>query len=403
MHKEIQVLFLDDEESIIDGLQRLFMRESYGIFATTSPALAREALAKGNIKVVVSDYRMPEISGVKFLREVKELYPGVVKILFTGYTDFSAAEEAINVGEVYRFISKPWKTAELLSTIRQSIEHYDLVHEAKLRKEELENTNKQLKAMYELQKEFTSTVSHELRTPLASIKTAIDLVVRKMVGEISKEQEEVLGRAKRNVDRLRRLIDDILDLTKMESGKLQMNFIPNNINSVIKDVVESQRDVAASRGLYLNMELDENMMRVPFDSDRITQVMNNLLSNALKFTRQGGVTISTVNRTEDNHILVHVKDTGPGIAETNLRKVFEKFQQIESAEKNEEGGTGLGLAICRQIVGLHGGRIWVDSKLGEGAVFSFILPLRERRAGVSAVAPAVPMPAYKQEMNYEQR
>ena len=148
MSKEIQVLFIDDEESIIDGVQRLFAREPYAIFATTSPDKAREALAKEKIKVVVSDYRMPEISGVKFLREVKEKYPDMVKILFTGYTDFSAAEEAINVGEVYRFISKPWKTAELLSTIRQCIEHYDLVREAKTKTEELEINNKKLKNMY---------------------------------------------------------------------------------------------------------------------------------------------------------------------------------------------------------------------------------------------------------------
>src|SRR3989338_6089294 len=138
MPKEIQVLFLDDEESIIDGVQRLFMREPFGIFATIHVDKAREALAKEKIKVVVSDQRMPDISGVKFLREVKEKYPDVIRILFTGYTDFSAAEEAINLGEVYRFISKPWKTAELVSTIRQSIEHYDLVVSARAHKEELE-------------------------------------------------------------------------------------------------------------------------------------------------------------------------------------------------------------------------------------------------------------------------
>jgi len=380
MDKDIQVLFLDDEESIIDGVQRLFMRESYGVFATTSPALAREALAKEKIKVVVSDYRMPDISGVKFLREVKEQYPDKVKILFTGYTDFLAAEEAINVGEVYRFISKPWKTAELLSTIRQCIEHYDLVLEAKTHKEELELSNKKLKAMYEMQKEFTSTVSHELRTPLASIKTAIDLVLKKMVGTINADQEEVLGRAKNNVDRLKRLIDDILDLTKMESGKLQMNFTINDINGVIKEVVESQRDVAASRGLYLKTEFGEGLPLLPFDSDRIIQVLNNLLNNAIKFSKDGGVTITSANRAQGNHVMVCVKDTGKGIGQKDLSRVFEKFQQVESGGKNEEGGTGLGLAICRQIIERHGGKIWVESKEGEGTRVSFILPVQERRA-----------------------
>ena len=379
MSKNIQVLFLDDEESIIDGVQRLFAREPYAIFATTSPDKAREALAQGTIKVVVSDYRMPEISGVKFLREVKEKYPGIVKILFTGYTDFSAAEEAINVGEVYRFISKPWKTAELLSTIRQCIEHYDLILETKLKNEEIEIANKRLKAMYEIQKEFTSTVSHELRTPLASIKMGIDLVTKKMLGEINKEQEEVLGHVKSNVDRLKRLIDDILDLTKMESGKLQMNFLMNDLHAVIQEVVESQKDLAQSRGLYLKTEFDPKVPKIPFDSDRIIQVLNNLLNNAVKFTKQGGITIQTKDQSEENHIIVSIKDTGKGIAEADIAKLFQKFQQIESAQENEEGGTGLGLAICKEIVSRHGGKIWVESKPGEGTAFNFILPIQERR------------------------
>jgi len=220
MEKEIQVLFLDDEESILDGVQRLFNKESYRISVTTNFEEANEILSREKIKVVVSDQRMPQISGVKFLREVKEKYPDVIRVLFTGYTDFSAAEEAINLGEVYRFISKPWKTMELLSTIRQCIEHYDLVVAAKTHEEELEIANKRLKEMYEIQKEFTSTVSHELRTPLASIKMAIDLVSQETVGPINDEQKDVLGRAKQETDRLKRLIDDILDLTKIEAGKL---------------------------------------------------------------------------------------------------------------------------------------------------------------------------------------
>ena len=379
MPKEIQVLFLDDEESIIDGVKRLFIREPYEIFATTKVADARAALAKYKIKVVVSDYRMPDISGTQFLQEVKEHYPDTVKVLFTGYTDFSAAEEAINVGEVYRFISKPWKTTELLSTIRQCIEHYDLLLKARTKEEELELSNKKLKAMYEMQKEFTSTVSHELRTPLASIKTAVDLVIRKMVGEITPQQADVLQRAKNNVDRLKRLIDDILDLSKMESGKLDMNFMVNNINRVIQETVESQKDVAASRGLYVKLELDEHLPPVFFDSDRITQVLNNLLNNAIKFTKKGGITITSINKAESNHIIITVKDTGRGIAQSGMPKIFEKFQQIESAESNEEGGTGLGLAICRQIIERHGGKIWVESTEGEGTTFSFILPIQERR------------------------
>jgi len=373
--KEIQVLFIDDEESIIDGIQRLFMREPYGVFATTSLEQAKTALANEKIKVVVSDYRMPEISGVKFLRDVKEKYPDVVKILFTGYTDFSAAEEAINVGEVYRFISKPWKTAELISTIRQCIEHYDLITMAKRHEEEIEIANKKLKAMYEMQKEFTSTVSHELRTPLSSIKMAIDLISQETVGKINEEQKDILRRAKRETDRLKRLIDDILDLTKVEAGKLQMSFVAQDIHPVIEQVIESQQDVAKARGLYLRTDFDPKVPHIVFDSDRMVQILNNLISNAIKFTKQGGITVKTEDRSPEDHIQISVIDTGKGIAEEDIPKLFQKFQQLESAEENEEGGTGLGLAICKEIIGRHGGKIWVESKPGEGTSFNFILPL----------------------------
>jgi len=378
MSKEIQVLFLDDEESIIDGIQRLFMRETYGVFATTKVAEAREALKNHKIKVVVSDYRMPDISGTHFLREVKEDHPDTVKILFTGYTDFSAAEEAINVGEVYRFISKPWKTSELLSTIRQCIEHFDLVTSAKAYGEELQTANKKLKAMYEMQKEFTSTVSHELRTPLASIKMAIDLISQEIVGTINSEQKDILRRAKQETDRLKRLIDDILDLTKIEAGKLQMSFIMNDIHRVILQVTESQKDVAQNRGLF-KTEFDPNVPQVPFDSDRMVQVLNNLLGNAIKFTKQGGIIIKTEDKSQENHILISVIDSGKGISEKDQPRLFQKFQQIESAEGNEEGGTGLGLAISKEIITRHGGKIWVESKPGEGATFHIMLPIQERR------------------------
>ncbi len=245
--------------------------------------------------------------------------------------------------------------------------------------EEIESANKKLTMMYEMQKDFTSTVSHELRTPLASIKTAIDLVVKRMVGEINPEQDEVLGRAKSNVDRLKRLIDDILDLTKIESGKVKMTFMMNDLHQVIEEVVESQRDVVQSRGLYIKTELGAQMHKIPFDSDRIIQVLNNLLGNAIKFTKQGGIMIRTKDYPQENCIFVSIRDTGKGINEMDLLKLFQKFQQIESAHENEEGGTGLGLAICKEIILRHGGKIWAESKPGEGTAFNFLLPIQERR------------------------
>lgn len=127
MAKEIQVIFLDDEESILDGIQRLFIKEPYGIFTTADVEQARQAVRQWNVKVVVSDQRMPEVQGVNFLQEVKAYNSKIVRVLFSGYADFAAAKEAVNLGEVYQLISKPWKTVELLAAIRQAIEYYDRI------------------------------------------------------------------------------------------------------------------------------------------------------------------------------------------------------------------------------------------------------------------------------------
>lgn len=390
MTDDRQVLFLDDDRTTVEIIRRVFAREPYGILATTDIEQARQTLAREKTKVVVSDYLMPGIHGVEFLQEVKTRYPETVRILLTIVTDFSVIEEAINLGEIYRFVAKPWRTTELLATIRQAIHHYDLIAdnrrlfaETKSRKEELEIANRKLVDLYKMQKEFTSTVSHELRTPLASIKTAVDLVYKRMVGDINQEQEEVLGRANRNVDHLKRLVDDILDLTKMEAGKMQFDFEMNDINQVVQEVVAAQQDVAASRGLYVKTQLDMRIPQIPLDSERIIQVLNNLVNNAIKFTQKGGVTVTTRDKSADNHIIVSVSDTGKGIAEKDFPKLFQKFQQLESPSENEEGGTGLGLAICKEIILRHGGKMLMESAVGKGSTFSFILPVEERRFPLS--------------------
>ena len=137
--------------------------------------------------------------------------------------------------------------------------------------------------------------------------------------------------------------------------------------------------MAKIRGLYLKAELDKDLPQVPFDKGRIIQVLNNLVSNAIKFTGHGGVTIKTENHSANNHIIINVTDTGKGIAESDFPKLFQKFQQIESPENVEKGGTGLGLAICKEIVLRHGGKIAVESTVGKGTTFSFVLPIEERR------------------------
>jgi len=382
--KEINVLFLDDDQKVLNSITRMFADEPYGVAVASNSTEAMDIIAREKIKVVLSDQRMPDISGVEFLHRVKLQYPDIVRILFTAYANLSATEQAINISEVYRFINKPWHAHELIPAVVMALYHYDLVkenrrlfEETRSKNEELKTANSKMKVLYDIQKDFSSTISHELRTPLASIKAALDIVLSGSAGGVTDEQGNFLGKAKSNVDRLNRLINDILDLAHLESGKTTLKIKPGDINQTIQSVVETQEAVARDKGLYLKLSLDTQVPVFAFDQDKIIQVLNNLISNAIKFTPSGGITVSSVRCTNSNDIEVRVKDTGYGIKEEDMVKLFEKFQQLGEPHQRCVG-TGLGLAICKEITRQHGGKIKVESKAGQGSSFNFILPIVEK-------------------------
>ena len=235
---------------------------------------------------------------------------------------------------------------------------------------------KLIKAM-EIKSHFVSMVSHELRTPLAAIKEGVGIVLDRMSGDINEEQERFLGIAKANVDRLDRLMNEVLDFQKIGAGKLELESKEINMNSLAKEVKNMTEKIANDKGLELKLELDKRLPLVKFDKDRIIQVILNLVNNAIKFTEKGYVRIITSQG--DNFIKLAVEDTGPGIKKENLEKLFVEFSQIPITEKTKLDGTGLGLAICREIIRMHNGKIWAESTPGKGSVFSFILAIRERR------------------------
>ncbi len=247
--------------------------------------------------------------------------------------------------------------------------------------EQLQIANRKLKTLYEIQKKFSSTLSHELRTPMASIKTAIDIVLSGTAGTSTAEQKNFLGMAKDNIDRLNRLINDILDLAHMESDKMLLDLQIKDINQIIQSVVEMQQNVVNRKGLYLKAQLDPTIPSIALDADRLTQVLNNLINNAIKFTETGGITVESHCFAGANHIKVCVRDTGCGIESEDISKLFQRFQQLGEPAHRKVGGTGLGLAICKEIIRLHGGKIEVESQWGKGSCFYFLLPLEERRMG----------------------
>ena len=234
------------------------------------------------------------------------------------------------------------------------------------------------KELDRMKSEFVSKVTHELRTPIVAIKHSLAVIEDGSAGDLSDPQKNFLGIASRNLERLSHLINDLLDLAKLEAKKMEIHPSASDISEVIGATCETFHAWAASKSISIQKQIEPSLPAVSFDSERLTQVFHNLVGNAMKFTPGGGTIIVGARRAKENALEVYVKDTGPGIAKEDMAKLFQKFQQVGKPNSGEISGTGLGLAISKEIVELHLGRIWVESELGQGTTFLFTLPMESQ-------------------------
>ncbi|MFH1441263.1 MAG: PAS domain-containing sensor histidine kinase [Candidatus Omnitrophota bacterium] len=229
-----------------------------------------------------------------------------------------------------------------------------------------------------LKDEFVSSVSHELRTPLSIVKEGVSLVLDKVVGSINEKQQSVLTTAKDNIDRLARVINELLDISRIEAGKVQLERKQIDIVELIKKVDLSFEQLLKEKGIELKLDFSKDKIIVYIDADLISQVFMNLVGNSLKFTSKGFIKISVVEK--NDMVECVVEDTGIGIAQENIPKLFEKFWQFRRLPGAGEKGTGLGLPIVKGIIELHNGKIWVESQLDKGSKFIFVLPKTDEGA-----------------------
>jgi len=232
---------------------------------------------------------------------------------------------------------------------------------------ELETVNTELRKLDQLKTDFLNIASHELRTPLTSIKGFAGFVAEEKLGELNEKQKDALSKVVSNSDRMTRLIDSMLDMSKIRSGKLELNIARLNLSGLIGGVAVDMKLVAEEKNISCTAEIPDSLA-IEGDRDRIEQVLVNLLGNAIKFTPVGGsVSVTTVDH--GTCVRVRVADTGIGIAPDDLAHIFEEFWQVDKGK-----GTGLGLAITANIVREHGGAIWATSKEGVGSTFGVRLP-----------------------------
>jgi signal transduction histidine kinase len=243
------------------------------------------------------------------------------------------------------------------------------------RTQELAVANERLKELDQLKSDFVAKVSHELRTPLTAIKGAVDLILREVAGPLTDKQFHYLNRVRSNTQHLAGLINDLLDLSKIESGKTEIKASRVALDGLVHEVLESLRPVAAEKVIALEATFGESSILVSADRSKINQILTNLIGNAIKFTPSSGRITVSASGTGKEGVQVSVSDTGPGIPPREKEKIFDKFYQIAEEGGTKPKGTGLGLPICKALVELHGGRIWVESEDGHGSTFSFTLPI----------------------------
>lgn len=266
--------------------------------------------------------------------------------------------------------------------------------------QEIKETNLKLEKLERLKSEFISIVSHELRTPLTSIKNSLDILMTGKCGEINDAGSKFLNMAKRNVQRLAGIINDLLDLSKIEAGKMDFHFKNINIHQVIDYVKSTLSILAKDKNIELLTDETDSLPEIFADSQRLEQVLTNLVSNAIKFTPEGKkIIISSkltnaenievhpyfqeeIEKLKGDYIIVSVKDEGIGIAEKDLLHAFDKFAQIENSLSRKVGGSGLGLPIAKQLLDAHNGAIWCCSQLEKGSEFSFAIPLARTHSGL---------------------
>ena len=369
MEERLKILAVDDAPDNLILLDKLLKRQGFDV---VNAASGRECLAKSasdSPDLIILDVAMPEMNGfetLKHLRENEITRRIPVIILTANSKDARSIEEGFALG-ADEYLTKPIDQDELIARVRSI-----------LRAVKAEQDIEQLKA------DFQSMLVHDLRSPLSVIIGVLELAAN---GEFDKNPEELkqfLGSALETSEKMLGLINDILDVAKLEAGKLQLNRQPNDFNAVIGSVVARLKVLARDKGISLTVEEDKNIPVCEFDGGKMEQVVTNLVGNALKFTpKDGTVCIRTYLKHIDDDILglkgdyaaLDVQDSGVGISPEEIPLIFDRYRQAKSAKTSGQKGTGLGLTIVKRVTEAHGGKVFVDSSLGKGAKFTVVIPL----------------------------
>ena len=327
---------------------------------------ALKKIEQENFDLVLTDLKMPKMDGLQLVAEIAKSKPEILTVLMTGHGTIDSALEAMKQG-ASDYLMKPLNLEEMVVRLQKVLEERQRFIRLRDFAAHLERANQELKRIDEMKSEFVSVASHELRTPLSTIKNAVQLILRGKAGEINETQANFLSIAEKNIIRLTNILNNLLDLSRIESGKIGMKFEELDLRGPIDFIVSSLKPQADGKPIHLKMEVPKELPPVYGDREKIERILMNLIGNAMKFTPEGGevvVSAKLVDRSS-NSVAISVRDSGIGIPADQLGKIFEKFYQVEGSLHRSVSGTGLGLAITKGLVEAHQGKICVESRSGK--------------------------------------
>jgi signal transduction histidine kinase len=389
--KRHTLLIVDDELDVLESLRHQFHR-TYHVLTSSSGPEALEILENHDVNLILTDQRMPGMAGDAFLQRARAVRPETIRMLFTGYADIQGVIRAVNEGQIFRYILKPWDSLELEAIIRQGAEQFDLLAERRRligdlesANEELVRANDELARADQLKTAFIEVASHEFNTPITLVLGLTELLRLGNPGRPEQEQE-ILRQITASGRQLARLVYNILTLLRADDFRKTLERTPISLRELIERVVDQVRPLATVRDLRFATDVTADLGEFELDADKISAVLVNLLTNAIKFTPDGGVIQLSVREKGGEGAEIRVEDRGVGMDPQALKHLFQPFFTQLDPSRHSSGdfgfckrGLGLGLTIAKQFVEMHGGSISASSREGGGTTITVYLPRRRMR------------------------
>ena len=375
------LMVVDDEPEMLRSIFDM-LRLDYRVLTFTQASEALKALAADDdVDVILSDQRMPEMSGVELLREAKRIRPEATRLLFTGYADIKAVIDAINQGNVFRYIAKPWDPDEMLAVIRQAVEQHDLISENLHLLADLKETNARLREASQLKRAFLEVASHELNTPVAVVLGLTELWKMSQSEAASPAERSWVDKIHGAGPRLASTVERMFNLIRTEQPIRTLERSEVDLEATIRKVVADLSPFLEVRHQTVELQLGPELGTAEADPSKLADILMNLIGNAIKFTPDGAtITMSAASMGTD-WVRFAIVDRGNGIRPEDCLHLFEPFFTGYDTMHHSSGeyqfgkrGIGLGLCLVKTFVELHGGHVDFESKPGEGSTFGFSIP-----------------------------